>query len=192
MTSARAARVAAHGVLALLVLGAALVRRTELGPPALWADDARVALISRHPWPDIWFTSLTSVGFRALVGVAIAPFPEATLAAQALPFLFGLAVIPATYALARRLDLHRAAALLAAGLTAASPLLAAYATRVKQYTGDALFTVAIAASVRWVLRAPSSAGRWWTLAGVSCAAIVFSSQLVLAVGPAVAVAVAGS
>ena len=192
MTSPPRGRVAATLVLAGLVVAAGLCRSRELGPPALWNDDAWVALISRHSWSDIWVTSLTSVGFRALIGAWIAVVGGAPVAAQALPFACGLLTIPATYRVSRLLGAGRLAAGFTAAVVAASPVLVTYSTRVKQYTADALLTLGMIVTVLWLLRAPERAGRWWvfTLAGVG--AVVFSGQLLLVVGPAALIAVAAA
>jgi hypothetical protein len=168
-----------------MVTVSAALRCSELDPPSLWLDDAWVALISRHSWNDIWLTSLSSVGFRAIIGVMTSIFGDSTTAAQLFPFAAGLATIPAAYLVARRLDTERISALLSAGLVAASPLLVTYSTRVKQYTGDALLTLAIVASVIWIVENPRQFRRWWLLAIVSCLSIVFSGTLLLVVGPAV-------
>jgi hypothetical protein len=169
-----------------------MLRSRELAPPALWNDDAWVALISRHPWRDIWFTSATSVGFRAVIGVWIAIFGDAPVVAQIIPFTCGLASIPIIYWLSRRLGMQRGPALFAAGLVAGSPILVTYSTRVKQYTGDALGSMVIAASVTWLIENPRESRRWWVFTLVSTGAAVFSGQLMLVAVPAALVALAGS
>ena len=172
-------------ILTILVFISGMLRSAELAPPSLWIDDAWVALISRHSWSDIWWTSLTSVGFRAIIGTMIFVFGDSTTAAQLFPFVVGLATIPATYLVARKLDTGEVSALFSAALVAASPLLVTYSTRVKQYTSDALLTLAIVASVIWIVENPRQSKRWWVLAFVSCLSVAFSGQLLLVVGAAV-------
>jgi len=189
LNSGRVSKILPAAIVAILVILSAVFRRAELGPPALRVDDAWVALISRHSWRDIWWTSLTSVGFRAIIGAFIQIFGDSTTAAQLFPFVAGLATIPATYFVARKLYTHKVSALFSAAVVAASPLLVTYSTRVKQYTGDALLTLSIVASVIWVLENPRQSKRWWLLTLVSCLSIAFSGQLLLVVGPAVAASI---
>jgi 4-amino-4-deoxy-L-arabinose transferase-like glycosyltransferase len=189
MNSVRVERISSALVVTITVIVSGVFRSTELNPPSLWVDDAWVALISRYSWTEIWHTSLTSVGFRAIVGMMITIFGDSTTAAQSFSFIAGLAAIPGTYIVARRLGSQYLAALFSACLVAASPLLVTYSTRVKQYTGEALFALAIASSVIWVVEDSRQLRRWWLLALLCSLSIAFSGILLLVVGPAVVASV---
>ena len=176
-------------LLFLLTIAAVYFRSPELGPSSLWLDDAWVALAIKQDWLEIIHTSLTSVGFKMLTGVMLHVFGNESLAAQFLPFTFGILTIPLTYVVARQLNLAPNFALFAATLVASSPTLVNYSIRVKQYTGDAFLTLIIV-SLLLSLVSKSRNMYQWVVFGVICSVcVVFSGQVMISVACALFVAV---
>jgi hypothetical protein len=126
---------------------AALARVPALDPPALWYDDLWVALSGKaeHLSDLFSYTRSTPIGFTFLTAAMVRLVPDPELSAQLLPFLFSLAVAPLGAWLVRRLGGGCAAALAAAVLLLASPVLAQYGVRVKQFSADAFCSLALAA-----------------------------------------------
>jgi 4-amino-4-deoxy-L-arabinose transferase-like glycosyltransferase len=137
-------------LLSVLVIGALLRLLLYVVRPGLHLDEARVALnVAGRSWLELiqpldydqtapllflWATKLFTV-----LGVV----NELTL--RALPFLASVALLPLVYLTARRLA-GESVALLAAALTAVSPMLLLYSRQVKPYTVDAL----VAAALLWL------------------------------------------
>jgi hypothetical protein len=89
-----------------------------------------------------------------------------------------VASIVATYLLVRRVGCGRTAALVAGGILTLSPVHVLYATRLKQYSFDALLAVAVIAAALWLWSRPASRARWALLLGVCTAAALFSASTV--------------
>lgn len=173
-------------LLGMLTAAAIIARSRGLGPVSLWTDDAWVALAIKQPWSNVLDTSLTAIGFRAMVRVILEMFGTETPIAQALPFLLGVLTIPLTYAASRLLDLPRPYALFAAGMIASSDSLVKYTIYVKQYTGDAVCTLLLIIAVLYLLR-QSVTWRRYILFSLLCSlSVVFSGQLLMSVAPAYA------
>jgi hypothetical protein len=159
----------------LIVVGAVLMAR-PLGPRSLWIDDAWIALVVRADGlADVLLVGLTAPGFAALLaGVfSVAGFSELT--AQAVPYAFGVVAAPALYLVARRSRLGRPAALLAAGLLLSAPELLTHASRVKQFTAEAVVVVVLLGAGAAVLRSPAAPRRWALLLTVSVVGTTLSS-----------------
>lgn len=172
--------------LGLMIIAAALVRSTELGPSSLWTDDAWVALAIKEPWSYIWYNSLTSIGFRAIIRIMLETFGNTSLVAQFLPYVFSLLTIPMTYLVARQVKITPWFALFAAFMVASSSTLVNYSIRVKQYTGDALFTLVIVSILIWLIQHPEKRAVWIIFGLLCCLSIVYSGQLLVVIAPAVA------
>lgn len=124
---------------------------TSLG---LWRDDAWVALTARVGIGTAWHMLVTTPGFHLLERTLIVIGPGTTWWAQLAPLVFGIAGVPAMYALARYFMLSRRAALATAVLVCISPPCALYATRVKEYTADFLLTCLLLALAEAARRRP--------------------------------------
>ncbi|MFT4867114.1 MAG: hypothetical protein ACI8RE_003315 [Ilumatobacter sp.] len=124
-----------------LIAIAAMLRVGDLGPTSLWVDDAWVAYVDRAAWSDIPAIGLTGIGylFGLKAWLAILGFSE--VAAQLPAFILGVAAPPALYLVLRRRLGGVAAATLALVL-ATNDVHITYSYHVKQYTFDALWSVA--------------------------------------------------
>ena len=81
---------------------------------------------------------VTAPGFYFVERTLLVLGPSGTWWAQLLPFVAGVACIPAIYALARYFKFSRGGGLILAVLVAASPVCVTYSTRVKEYPADFL------------------------------------------------------
>ena len=120
------------------LLGTSVVLRVGgLGPTSLWRDDAWQALVARtDSWSDIVRIGQTPPGFSLLLWLWLTLTGLSSLAAQALPFVAGVAAAPFVYLLAARAGFGTAGAVSAGVGLAASPLHVVYSTRVKPFTLD--------------------------------------------------------
>ncbi len=168
-------RVVAASGLVVVVGVAYLVRSGDLGVPSLWLDDAWQALAVRVSNPlDAMQISLTASGFALLLWSVFQLLPFSETGAQLLALGFGLAAPLLLFVVLRRVGARRWAALAASGIVALAPMHIVYSTRVKQYTLDAVLTIAIVAAGFRVLE-QGTWRRWLTLAVMSVVAILASS-----------------
>ena len=172
-------------LISVLAIG---VRSPGLDPPALWLDDAWVALAHRIADPaELFEIGVTAPGFVfALKGVfLLVGFSE--VAAQALPFAAGVVGPALTYLLARRLGVAVVGSALAGLLIAVAPYHVEYSTAVKQFTSD-LVAVIVVLWLAWRVVEASTAGRWASLLLGGIAATIWSASVVPAVAAAMAAA----
>lgn len=152
-------------LVAVLLLGlAAALRWPALAPSSLWLDDAWVALVHRTSgWEELRFVGFAAPGFAALLKgwLQLTGFSE--LQAQLPAFVAGALTAPLAYLVARWRRWHPVAALLGATLLAVGPIGVTYATRVKQYTLEALLGVVLVALVLWLLDDRTDRRRWSAL-----------------------------
>ncbi|MXY23729.1 MAG: hypothetical protein F4Y45_04300 [Acidobacteria bacterium] len=123
-------------------------------PESLWSDDLVYGAIIRSQ--DVW--SMISAPIHVAPGPLLiwrglyALFPDPEWSLQLLPFVCGVAAIPAMALLVWSLTRDTGLAVLAAALTALNPLLAHYTVFVHQYPFDflvtALFLIAAALLIR--------------------------------------------
>jgi hypothetical protein len=166
-------------VLVLLTALAVWLRVPALGPSSLWLDDAWQALTARTDDPLV--TGLTAPGWSALLDAVLAVFgPTSTLAAQALPFTFGVIAVPLAFAAARILRLAPGPALVAATVLAVSPMAVAMSTRVKPYTADIALSLVVLA-VGWVVSQRATRRAGLVLAATSAGAVVVSAAVLTSV-----------
>ena len=150
---------------AIMLLGLAL-RLHDLLAQSLWLDEAmslywaslpagevlaRLMALSGDPHPPLYYLILK---------VWIAVLGDGEVAVKALSVAAGLAIIPLTYGLGRRL-FGRRTGLLAALMAAASPLLVWYAQEVRMYSLLTALTLAAALCLWQAL--DSGRGPWWLL-----------------------------
>jgi uncharacterized membrane protein len=136
--------------LALLAItgAAALLRFAALGAEDLWFDEVFSVVLAADTPAGLISRALDDQtnppGFYAILWVwtRIGGFDVAWM--RTLPALAGVALVPATAILARTLGMRHAAALLAALLVAASPLLLAMSVELRAYSLLALATVVTA------------------------------------------------
>jgi hypothetical protein len=164
-------RLAVVGACAL----ALALRLPALAPSDLWLDDQWVAVLVR----DASFSELVGLappvpfGFILALKAVTAWFGETTLALQALPFLAGILLVPATAACALQITGSRAAAAMAAVFVAGDPDFGTYAARLKPFTIDALATVLVVRAFVVAMRRPSGRALA-TLGATAAAALPFS------------------
>ncbi len=173
---------------AALAIVAAIWQAGPLGPSTLWFDDSWVGVVARVDKPlDAARMGLTSPGFN--VGVWLATrLGTSPSAAQALPYLAGVACPPLTYLVGRRIGLSAVAAGLAGVILLASPIQLTYASRVKPYSTEALLALVVIASAWRVVERPSSGRRWAALGVAGAAGILVSSVLAVVTASAFAAA----
>ena len=171
-------------VAGLVVVGVAL-RWPPLAPSSLWLDDAWAALVSRADGPgEAAGMGLTAPGLALLHYGLFRLIPFSAARAQALPFAFAVAGPVLVYLLAVRRGVRPPFALVGAAALLAAPIHVVYATRVKQYTLDAVLVLAVVAVAWRVLDRPFHPARWVALVVVSIGATAMSA----AVAPYVAAA----
>ncbi|HYX43924.1 MAG TPA: hypothetical protein VE760_02695 [Acidimicrobiales bacterium] len=163
--------------LALLVAVALALRAPALTTLGLYRDDAWPALAARTDLGRALRLGITVPGFELAVRLWMG-VSRATLWAQAPVLAASVATVVATYLLLRRVGCGRTAALVAGAILALSPVHVLYATRLKQYSFDALLALAVIAAALWLWRRPWSRGRWGLLLGVCTAAGLFSASTV--------------
>ena len=168
----------------LVVAGAGL-RAAQLGPSSLWLDDAWLALVSRADGlGEVVTVGVTAPGFAAALAVVFGVVGPSSVAAQALPFAFGVAAAPLLYLVARRLGFGRGAALVGAALVLASPVHVAYSGRVKPFTTDAVLAVVVLFSGWRVVERPDEGRRWGWLALVAMGSVMVSAAVATSVAAA--------
>jgi hypothetical protein len=137
-------RLAGKYVLLFLVIAcawAAFLRLWNLGHRPFWRDEAWVAMALRDlPFAQLWAqTALPLPPLFAVMAKSAGQWVGPPEAGYRLPAaIFGLAVIPLTYAAARRLRAPRSVALAAAGLCASSLMLVIWSRELKQYSFEAV------------------------------------------------------
>lgn len=175
--------VADAATVVLLVALAAWLRAPALGPSSLWLDDAWVALVHRtEGWQELRYVGFAAPGFVAVLKGWLAVAGPSELAAQLPAFVAGLLAPPAAFLLARWRRWHRAAALVAGMVLVTSPVAILYATRVKQYTVEALLGVVLLALALWLLDDRTDRRRWMAFVGVGGVATAVSAFLAPTVG----------
>lgn len=158
----------------MIAAGAAL-RAPPLGPSSYWLDDAWVALASRaNSAADFVDTAFTAPLFNHLTGLILRLAGGHTLAGQAVPFAAGSALAGLAYWGLRALGTGRLWGLAATLAVVFSPAGIVYATRVKPYTGEALFVGALVfLAVRMVHRNASPA----SYAAVAAVGVLWSATI---------------
>jgi len=121
----------------------------------LYRDDAWAVLSSRVGIGTAWHMWVTAPGFYFVERTLLVLGPSGTWWAQLLPFVAGVACIPAIYALARYFRFSRGGGLILAVLVAASPVCATYSTRVKEYSVDFLIACLLIAVAERARRRPN-------------------------------------
>lgn len=172
-----------HALVALGLLAvAAVLRAGPLAPSSLWLDDAWAALVSRVGVGEAVGMGLTAPGMAVLQWAVfrVAGFSE--LAAQALPFAFGVAGPALLYLVLVRHRLRPPAALVGAALLLASPVHLEFSSRVKQYTLDAVLVIGLLHLAWSVVEAPGRARRWAALAVGAGVAVALSASVVPVAG----------
>lgn len=175
------------GIAAALAVVSLWLRRGGLGPNTLWLDDAWVvAGVRAETWSELSATFATTPGFTILEVVLFALFDRASLAAQAIPFVAGIALAPVAYALVRWMAIGRPSALVGGVIAAVSPVHIIYATRAKQYTLDALVGLIV---IVLVIRALDGAPRYARTASiVAVIGMLLSATSAVLTGPVIGTA----
>jgi len=169
-----------------LLLAAVALRAPGLDPSSLWLDDTWVALVHKvDELPVVLRMGVTAPGFSLLLKAVFSIFGFSHLAAQAIPFLAGVAAPPLVYLIARRWGAGHLASVLGAAVLLLAPVHVTYSTNVKQFTLDLVLGLALLHASWRTFDHPDQA-RLRRLALAAAVATVFSAS----VGPVAAVAVA--
>jgi hypothetical protein len=131
-------------VLAGFTALAVYTRYRPLAPHSLFLDDAWMSVGYRaHGVSQLARTTFTAPLFSIATDLWLKAVGLTSLRAQMLAFVAGVVAPALLYLVARSMRLSRAAALVAGALLVFAPLHVSYSSRVKEYTLDALLTVAI-------------------------------------------------
>lgn len=173
-------------VVAILLAAAVALSAPALGPTSLWLDDAWIAMVHRvSELGDVLDIGLTAPGFALLLKGWFALVGFSETAAQALPFVAGVAVPPVVYLVGRRIGLGAVAAGFAATILLLSPVRVEYAGRVKPFTIDAL-AAALLVWLAWrTAEDPGDDRRWAVLVVAAFAATLVSTSSVVVGGAVV-------
>lgn len=174
----------ADGLYLLVVVGAALLRFTNLGSISLSPAEASQALtVWQLSQPIHTIITIESPAYFSLTAVLVAFLGSSDAVMRLIPALFGLGLVLLPWLLRDRLG--KIGALAAAGLLAVSPLLAAV-SRTAGGEAIALFALLLAA-VAGLQMASSRSSNWlYVLAialglGLSSAPLIYSGLLTLVI-----------
>ena len=153
--------------LAALTIAAALLRFATIDVQSYWFDEALTAKLVGMPFGDmisaIPDTELTPPLYYVVAWPWVHVFGTHELALRSLSALFGIALVPVAYLVAREL-VSRAAALATAALVAFNPLLVWYSQEARPYS---LLALLCALSLLFFLRR-----RLWAWAAASVLALL--------------------
>lgn len=166
--------------LAIITALAAVVRLPGLNDSGLFYDDAWFALPSRVPLHTALDMVVTTPGYTVLNDAWIALGPSGNLWPKVLPFVIGVAAVPAIFWLSRVLRLPTWAGLVMSALVAASPAAIEYSVRVKEYEADLLLAIVVLAATEQARRVRSRRSLI-VLSAVSVGSVVMSTSLLVAV-----------
>ena len=136
-----------------------------------------------HTISDARRISVAAPGFIALLKAWFGLVGFSNLRAQAPAFVFGILGPPALFVTARSWGLHRAAAFLAGGLLAVSPVHMRYSTRVKSFTLEAFAATVVLLIADRLLAEPRRGARWYTFAVAAAIATTLSAPLAIVCVP---------
>lgn len=138
----------------IFILGAVL-RLYRLGNLSFWYDEAATIILSRDisALPQ---SLSTSAPLPFVIAHFCNSFGQSEFWARLWPALFGIAIIPVVWALAKALFGNRAG-LIAAALTAVNPLCIYYSQELRAYSMLPFFV--LTSAYCWLLA--SRNGRWW-------------------------------
>jgi len=174
--------------LPLIVLFGFWTRLGGFSSHQLWFDDAWVAVPARVPLGEAIHMVNTTPLFSIFMRQWILWGSDATWWAQIPALVTGLIAIVAVYRLLKYFGSTETLSLLAALVIAASPIVIAYSTRLKQYNLDIIFACLILwLAERW-RRTPSLRGAL-SLALVSVLSLFTSASSIVIVAPVLGVAV---
>lgn len=174
----RSPAVAAPLVLALIWVLALVFRLSDLAARDLWTDEAWVALAALKSSAAAALAAGHSTPPWYLLGVWAAArlLGGQEWGLRFLSFAFGVGTLLIIWLLARRLT-SRPASLLALAMVAVSPVMVYYSKELKQYSGDAFFTVLVFYLAER-LRASQGRRGWAALALTGVLGMGFSHPLV--------------
>lgn len=170
---------------AVVVLGWLLRTDEFLARPALWVDEARLALnLASRSWLELLqpldHDQSAPLAFLWLARGSVRLLGYGEIGLRAVPFAAGLTLLPALWLLGRRL-LGPRGALIAVALAAVSPSLIRYSNEVKQYQTDALATAAALGLYLLVAeRRTRRPGLWLALGGCVLLLVAHPAPFVLA------------
>ena len=151
-------RGAVLAAVAAVTVRALFARLPGLNPGSLWYDDLVYAAVIRTD--DLW--SLVTAPLQAPPGLLVVwrafyeLFPDPEWSLQLLPFVCGVAAIPAMAAAVRAATGDDGLAALAAGLTALNQFLAHYTVYVRQYAVEFLLTALFLLAAARLSRDPAA------------------------------------
>jgi mannosyltransferase len=176
-------RVAPLILLAIVAVGAVL-RLHLLSKRDFWVDEAVSAYLARLPWRDFWQALWGFQANRGLYYLTLRGWlhlGDSETAIRALSVLFGLAVIPATYLLGKRMFGEKAA-LASAALSAVNIFQIRYSQEARAYSLVMLLAVLLTYLFLRALEAPNRRRFWiaYATAGALGIYVHFFLYLVIA------------
>lgn len=164
------------GLLVAVVLLAAALRFATLGTQSLWADEGFTAKIAGHSLSaaasQVPHTESTPPAYYALAWIWAHLFGTSAYALRSLSALFGTVTVWAVYWAATALSTRRVA-LLAALITAVSPIMVWYSQEARAYALMVLLTVL---ALGFFVRALAEPRRRWLIGWAVCSALALATH----------------
>src|SRR5438552_6344203 len=182
MHRASLGRVAPLILLAIVAVGAVL-RLHLLSKRDFWVDEAVSAYLARLPWRDFWqalWAFQANMGLYYLTLRGWLHLGDSETAIRGLSVLFGLAVIPATYLLGKRIFCEKAA-LASAALSAVNIFQIRYSQEARAYSLAMLLAVLLTYFFVRALEAPKRKRFWIAYALVGALGIYVHLYLYLVI-----------
>lgn len=180
-----------------ILLAAFLVRVVQLDARALWYDEAFAVLYAEKSFAEMWYGTVTQVQgaaadvhplfYYSLLHGWMSWVGESALAVRFLSVLFGVATVAVVYRLAREWMPSRSdqVALLAAGILALAPFHVAYSQETRMYAQ--LGFCAALMTLAYVIVEKTHHRAWWLILVLSGAAMLYTHNLAVFFGAALAV-----
>jgi 4-amino-4-deoxy-L-arabinose transferase-like glycosyltransferase len=156
-----AASVVKAALLALILIGATVLRLWHLGAQSLWLDEAHAIQIARLPWPDVALYAnpldTNPPGYHVLLHFWMSLFGDSESAVRALSVVCAVASIAVTYVIAKRL-VNPVIGLVSALLLAVAPADIAWSQQARPYT---FLTLLAGVQVLILFGALARSHQWW-------------------------------
>lgn len=176
---------ATHYAIALITLGALIIRLYKLTAISLWHDEAFSALLIKYSWSEMMYRIGLDVHpplYYIFLRIWHYVFGHSLFSLRAMSVAFGVGAVVMTYVLVKDIFSSRRAALIAALLVALNPFQIQYVTEARMYTMGAFLALLGA----WLLvkalkaqRAEQRHGGYYILFGLASGAMMLTHYYLL-------------